>query len=79
MKKMIFSLIILSSLRTFAGGNLQLNGTVRNFDTKTVDIDDGKKIYSIDRTKLMQKVQMKAGAKVQLFVSLDAIEKVRKK
>ncbi len=82
MKKVIVNLFIMASLAAHSGGALTLEGNLKNFDASTIEIDDGKKIYVIDKTKLPDNLlsslkKLKPGAKTKIAVGFDAITNIR--
>jgi hypothetical protein len=77
-------LITLLSFSVFAGGSLNMTAKIRNFSPQTIEIEDAKKIYSIQRDKLgpeqNKKIdQAKAGADINLQIPFDAMTAVRLK
>ena len=81
--KIILIMIFVFPISSYSGGNLQLNGVLRNFDTQTIEVEDTKKIYSIARKKLTglqtaKLINLKSGAQLKLSVPFDAVTQIRK-
>lgn len=82
--KIILLLISFFPITSFSGGNLQLNGVLRNFNSQTIEVEDTGKIYTIIRKKLTgpqtaKLVNLKSGTPMNLSVPFDALTQVRKK
>ncbi len=68
----------------FASGNFKLVGKVRNFSSESVDIEDAKKIYTINRKKIgadqdKQIAAAKVGTELKLQVPFVAVDDVKLK
>lgn len=84
MRKILLLLIFLFPIIGYSGGNLQLNGVLRNFNSQTIEVEDTGKVYTIIRKKLTgpqtaKLVNLKSGAEMNLSVPFDALTQVRKK
>lgn len=85
MKRALISFcIFLAPLFSLGSGVLQLTGRLRNFDTTSIEVEDRKKIYRIEKDKLSpgqidELKKKKAGADLQLAVPFDAISEVKLK
>ncbi len=82
MTKLIFIFFVLSASLGHAGGALFLEGKIKSFDASMVEVDDGKKTYVIDKSKLPVHVlssikNLKPGAKTKLAIGFDAITSVK--
>lgn len=82
MKKFIAFCILGLSVAAQAGGSFNFSGKLRNFDANTIDVQDEKKIYTIER-KALGSIQndkiakLKSGEKLYLEVPFDAVQKVK--
>ena len=79
--KIILSAVIFSHL-VFAAGTFNINGKIRNFNQETVDISDGKKIYSISRKKLSESQNLmikktKENQEIFLTISFESLKNVK--
>ena len=79
-----FCIVTFLPLISFAGGTMQISGSVRNFDTERIEIEDHTRIYSIFRKKITGPQtagfkMLRSGANLKLTVSFDAISDIRLK
>jgi hypothetical protein len=85
MKSSILSLLLLAlQSLAVAGGSLNMSGKLRSFNSQTIDIEDARKIYSIQRDKLgpdqNKKInQAKAGSEINLQIPFEAMTNVQLK
>lgn len=73
-------LIAAFSFGVFASGSIQISGTIRSFTKDTIELNDGKKIYTIKRQDLGAQVPakgLKAGDKLALNIPMNAITDVK--
>ena len=82
MKYLIFVSITLSFLLSFASGTMQISGKVKAMDAQSIELNDGKKIYTLAKAKLsgiqIQSLEkIKIGSEVKLAVPFTAISDVK--
>lgn len=74
-------LISLFSLSVHASGSIQIKGTLRSFTKDTIELNDGMKIYTINRKALGGQIPekgIKSGDKLALTIPFEAITSVKK-
>lgn len=77
-------LVIFISSFSFAGGTLQLSGSVHSFDSQTISVNDGIRIYKLEKSKLgggqsSEIAKAQIGKNLKLVVPFDAVIDVRSK
>lgn len=80
MKKLILAWFLLISFTLAAAGTMRLEGTVVSFSSDTVDINDTKNVYTIDRRKVLERGQvasLKMGESVTVTIPFDAVLKIK--
>lgn len=73
-------LIAAFSMGVYASGTIQIDGTLRSFTKDTIELNDGTKIYTIDRKALGAQIPakgLKAGDKLALNIPMSAITSVK--
>lgn len=78
--KTFLAILITLSCAVFAAGTMKLEGTVHGFTAETLDLNDGHKIYTLERSKIPQQdliKKLKSGTKLALSVPFDAIKDVK--
>lgn len=80
-KSMIITLvmiILIPSSHLFASGTMILDGELKAFSTKTLEISDGNSVFTVDRSKISETKnkelkKINRGSKISLQLPFNAI------
>jgi len=69
--------LLFLSVGAFAGGTMQLSGEIFGFNEKTIQVNDGQHIYTLQREKIYNKApiakNLKRGDHVDVTVAFEGI------